>query len=216
MRGSLPIPFEPQLPEPAMGARDPRVDAYIEKSADFARPILTRIREVVHGACSEAEETLKWGFPHFTYKGILCSMASFKGHCALHFWKGKDVLGPGVASDEAMGQFGRLTSVKDLPSKRVLAGYVKKAKALNEAGTPGPISKRPRAKAEAEVPEDLAAGLKKNKRARTTFEALSPGQRREYVEWISEAKRPETRAKRLATSLEWLAEGKRRNWKYET
>ena len=199
-----------------MGARDPRVDAYIEKSADFARPILTHIREVVHDACPEVEETLKWGFPHFTHQGILCSMASFKGHCALMFWKGQDVLGPEAASDEGMGQFGRLTSVKDLPSKKVLAGYVKKAKALNEAGTPGPISRRVRAKGEAKVPEELAAALKKNRKAAATFEAFSPGQRREYVDWINEAKRPETRAKRVATALEWLSEGKRRNWKYET
>ena len=198
-----------------MVARDPRVDAYIEKSAGFAKPILTHIREIVHDACPEAEETLKWGFPHFTYKGILCSMASFKAHCALNFWKGKEVLGVEMASEEGMGQFGRLTSVKDLPSKKVLVGYVKRAKALNEAGTPGPISQRARAKGEPEVPEDLLAALKKNKKARATFEGFAPGQRREYVVWITEAKRPETRAKRLATTLEWLAEGKKRNWKYE-
>lgn len=200
-----------------MGSRDPRVDAYIEKSADFARPILAHIREIVHDACPEAEETLKWGFPHFTYKGILCSMASFKGHCALNFWKGTEVLGGEAAAEEGMGQFGRLTSVKDLPSKRALAGYVKKAKALNDAGTPGPISQRARSRGrgEAEVPEDLLAALKKDKKARATFESFPPGQRREYVDWINEAKRPETRAKRLATALEWLAEGKKRNWKYE-
>ena len=100
-----------------MGARDPRVDSYIEKSAEFAQPILSHLREVVHDACPEAEETIKWGFPHFSHKGILCSMASFKGHCALTFWKGEEVLGPGVASAGAMGQFGRITSLDDLPSK---------------------------------------------------------------------------------------------------
>lgn len=198
-----------------MGNRDPRVDAYILKSADFARPILTRIREVVHEACPEAEETLKWGFPHFSYKGILCSMASFKAHCALTFWKGDEVLGSDEASGGAMGQFGRLSALKDLPSKRVLKGYVKKAKALNEAGTPGPISRRTRSREEAEVPDDLRAALKRDKKARATFEALAPGHRREYIGWITEAKRPETRARRLATTLEWLAEGKKRNWKYE-
>ena len=114
-----------------------------------------------------------------------------------------------------MGQFGRLRSVKDLPSKKVLAGYVKKAKALNEAGTPGPISKRIRSRGEVEVPEDLQAALKKNKKALAAFDAFPPGHRREYVNWITEAKRPETRAKRLATAVEWMAEGKRRNWKYE-
>jgi uncharacterized protein YdeI (YjbR/CyaY-like superfamily) len=198
-----------------MGARDPRVDAYIENSAEFAAPILRRIREVVHEACPEAEETLKWGFPHFTYKGILCSMASFKAHCTLNFWKGDDVLDAGEATEGAMGQFGRLTSVKDLPSRRVLVGYVEKAVALNEAGTPGPISRRAPPRGEPEVPEDLMAALKKSEKARATFEGFPPGQRREYVDWITEAKRPQTRAKRLATTLEWLAEGKRRNWKYE-
>ena len=198
-----------------MGNKDPRVDAYILKSAEFARPILTHIREVVHEACPEAEETLKWGFPHFTYKGILCSMASFKAHCALTFWKGDEVLGPDEASEGAMGQFGRLSALKDLPSKRVLKGYVKKAKALKEAGTPGPISRRTRSGEEAEVPDDLRAALKRDKKARDTFEALAPGHRREYIGWITEAKRPETRARRLATTLEWLAEGKKRNWKYE-
>lgn len=198
-----------------MGALDPRVDLYIENAADFAKPILAHIREIVHDACPEAEETLKWGFPHFTYKGILCSMASFKGHCALNFWKGGEVLGAEVSSEEGMGQFGRLTSVKDLPAKKVLRDHVKKAKALNEAGTPGPISQRARAKGEPEVPEELLAALKTNEKARATFEAFSPGQRREYADWIKDAKRPETRAKRLATTLEWLAEGKKRNWKYE-
>jgi uncharacterized protein YdeI (YjbR/CyaY-like superfamily) len=198
-----------------MGARDPRVDAYVEKSAEFARPILTRIRETVHEACPEAEETLKWGFPHFTHKGILCSMAAFKQHCTLNFWKGDQVLESGIVSREAMGQFGRLTSVEDLPAAKVLRGYVKKAAALNDAGTPGPISRRTRSKGEPEVPEDLRAALKRDKEARATFEGFPPGQRREYVEWITEAKRPETRAKRLATAVEWLAEGKRRNWKYE-
>ena len=198
-----------------MGARDPRVDAYVEKSAEFARPILTRIRETVHEACPEAEETLKWGFPHFTHKGILCSMAAFKQHCTLNFWKGDQVLESGIVSREAMGQFGRLTSVEDLPAAKVLRGYVKKAAALNDAGTPGPISRRTRSKGEPKVPEDLRAALKRDKEARATYEGFPPGQRREYVEWITEAKRPETRAKRLATAVEWLAEGKRRNWKYE-
>lgn len=198
-----------------MGARDPRVDAYIEKSRDFARPILSHIRETVHAACPEVEETLKWGFPHFTYKGILCSMAAFKAHCALTFWKGEDVVGPEAVSEEAMGQFGRLTSVKDLPPRKVLTAYVNKAKTLNDAGTPGPISRRSRARGEPEVPEDLQVALEKDKKAKATFEGLPPGQRREYVQWINEAKRSETRARRVAKSVKWLTEGKRRNWRYE-
>jgi len=149
------------------------VDAHIRKSADFAEPILTHLREIVHEACPEVEETLKWGFPHFTYKGILLSMASFKGHCTLNFWKGDQVLGSSGASGEAMGQFGRLTSVKDLPTKKVLRGYVKKAAALNDAGTPGPISQRARSTGEPEVPEDLLAALKKNSIAVRSLIALS-------------------------------------------
>jgi len=198
-----------------MGAKDSRVDEYIGKSADFARPILEHIREVVHGAFPEVEETIKWGWPHFTYKGILCSMAAFKAHCTLNFWKGEDVLGSGAASEGAMGQFGKLTSVKDLPGKRVLTRYVKKAVALNEAGTPSPSSRRAKPKREPEVPDDLWAALQANEAARTVFEKFPLGQRREYVDWITEAKRPETRARRLATTIEWLSEGKRRNWKYE-
>ncbi len=198
-----------------MATRDPRVDAYIEKSADFAKPILAHVREIVHEACPEVEEAIKWGWPHFTYKGILCSVAAFKGHCTLNFWKGEDVLGTGVASEGAMGQFGRITSLEDLPPRKTLKEYVKKAKALNEAGTPGPMSRRARPKGEPEVPADLVVELKKNGAAKATFEGLSPGHRREYVEWITEAKRPETRARRLATTVEWLTEGIKRNWKYE-
>jgi len=198
-----------------MGAKHSAVDAYIEKSAEFARPILSHIRETVHAACPGVEEALKWGFPHFTYKGILCSMAAFKAHCSLNFWKGEGVLGSAERSGEGMGQFGRLTSVEDLPQKEVLSDYVKKAMALNEAGTPGPISRRVRETGEPEVPKDLREALERNQQARVTFEDFPTGQRREYVQWINEAKRPETRAKRLATALEWLAEGKRRNWKYE-
>lgn len=142
-------------------------------------------------------------------------MGAFKAHCSLNFWKGEDVLGSGVAKEGAMGQFGRIASVEDLPSKKVLAGYVEKAMALNEAGSPGPMSRRAKPKGEPDIPDDLKEGLEKNKKARDTFEAFPPGQRREYVDWITEAKRSETRAKRLATTLEWLSEGKRRNWKYE-
>lgn len=116
-----------------MAKNDPRIDAYIEKSADFAQPILRHIRAVVHAACPEVEETMKWSFPHFDYKGIMVSMASFKAHCALSFWHAKEVIGP-EAQEGAMGQFGRIRSVKDLPPKRVLAGYVKKAMALKAAG----------------------------------------------------------------------------------
>jgi uncharacterized protein YdeI (YjbR/CyaY-like superfamily) len=199
-----------------MGTRDPRIDAYIARSADFAKPILTHLREVVHAACPEVEETMKWSFPHFMYGGILCSMASFKEHCAFGFWKGALVVGDGTSSDEAMGSFGRISAISDLPPKKVLAGYVKKAMALNESGVKSPTRSKPRApKKPLAVPDDLAAALKKNKRALATFEGFSPSNRREYVEWITEAKGEDTRRRRLETAVEWMAEGKSRNWKYE-
>ena len=198
-----------------MGTRDPRVDRYIADSPEFARPILTHLREVVHGACPEVVETMKWSRPHFEYNGLLCGMSAFKAHCAFGFWKGSLIFGKGGGVEDAMGQFGRITSVKDLPPKKVLAGYVRKAMELNDAGTtafPKKPAREPRP--ELPVPDDLAAALGKNRKARATFEGLSPSHRREYVEWITEAKREETRRQRLATTVEWLAEGKARNWKY--
>jgi uncharacterized protein YdeI (YjbR/CyaY-like superfamily) len=199
-----------------MQSNDPRIDAYIEKSADFAQPILRYIREVVHSACPATEETLKWGFPHFQYKGMLCSMAAFKQHVAFGFWNGKLIIDDaGRDLDDAMGQFGRITKLADLPSKKVLSGYVKKAMALNDAGVKSPTRSKPaQPRPPVAVPDDLAAALKKNAKARRTFEAFSASQRREYIEWLDEAKRETTRVQRLATTLEWLAEGKQRNWKY--
>ena len=196
-----------------MGTRDPRVDAYIEKSADFARPILTHLRKLVHAACPEVEETMKWSFPHFDYKGeMMCSMASFKAHCAFGFWKASLVLGD-KATDGAMGHLGRITSLDDLPSDRTLTSYVKKAAKLNDEGVKAVRAPR-RPKVELEIPEDLTKALKKNKKALTTFEAFPPSHKREYVEWIVEAKGADTRRRRLESAVEWIAEGKARNWKY--
>lgn len=200
-----------------MPTTDPRIDAYIEKSADFAQPILRHIRDVVHQACPDVEETMKWSFPHFDYNGMMCSMAAFKEHCALTFWKPELVLG-NAAQEGGMGHFGRVTSVKDLPSKKVLTGYVKKAMALNDAGVKAKRVTRAKKtpKPEPETPEELVAAfaLKKHAKARATWEGFAPSHRREYVEWITEAKRAETRAKRVDQTLEWLAEGRQRNWKY--
>jgi uncharacterized protein YdeI (YjbR/CyaY-like superfamily) len=196
-----------------MGKKDPRVDAYIEKSAEFAKPILKHLRKVVHAACPEVEETMKWSFPHFDYRGeMMCSMASFKAHCAFSFWKGSLVLGDKV-KDGSMGQLGRITSIEDLPSERTLTSYVKKAAKLNDEGVKAERGPR-RAQHQLEVPEDLTQALKKNKKALTTFEAFPPSHKREYVEWIVEAKREETRKRRLESAVEWIAEGKPRNWKY--
>ena len=193
---------------------DKRVDAYIARSAEFARPILTRIREIVHEGCPECEETLKWSAPTFMYKdAILCGMVSFKQHCIFHFWKGTLVV-PTADKEGAGGQFGKLTKVSDLPPKKELLGYLKKAMALNEAGTKD--TKRPvKAKPALATPNELTAALNKNKAARTTFEGFPPSAQREYVEWIVDAKTDETRAKRIAQAVEWIADGKKRNWKYE-
>lgn len=201
-----------------MGVKDPRVDAYIANSGDFARPVLAHLRAVVHDACPEVEETMKWGFPHFMYHGILCHMAAFKAHCAFGFWKGGRVVGDAApAAKDAMGQFGRITAVADLPSRAQLARHVKTAMRLNAEAAAAPARPRaPRRRADApSSPDDLAAALRRNRAARATFEALSPSGQREYVEWITEAKRDETRQRRVRTAVEWLAEGKSRNWKYE-
>lgn len=196
-----------------MGTRDNRVDAYIAKSADFARPILEHLREVVHEGCPEVEETIKWGFPNFQYKGMLCNMAAFKEHCTFGFWKGSLVLDAADRqSDQAMGQLGRITGLADLPPRKKLVAYVNKAKGLNDAGVK--VVKKPKPKPALETPTDLLAALKKNKKAHATFEKFPPSHRREYVEWIVDAKTDETRQRRLAQAVEWMAEGKPRNWKY--
>jgi uncharacterized protein YdeI (YjbR/CyaY-like superfamily) len=197
-----------------MGTKDPRVDAYISNAAPFAQPILVTIRETVHASCPDVEEAMKWSFPHFLYKGMLCSMASFKQHAAFGFWKGSLVTG-GPRSADAMGHFGRLTKTSDLPSKKVLAGYIKKAALLNEQGVKEPRAKRKPAPKAPSNPADLSAAFKKSKKAQAGFDALSPSHKREYLEWITEAKGAETRARRLAQAIEWMAEGKSRNWKYE-
>ncbi len=195
--------------------RDPRVDAYIARKAEFARPILEHLREAVHAACPEAEETLKWSSPAFMYKGqMLAHMAAFKAHAAFGFWRGSLVTGEENERQSAMGQFGRLTSVDDLPKPEALAELIRKAMTLTDAGVKAPRNKT--AKAPAEAPDDLQAALRENASATATFESFSPSCRREYVEWVTEAKRPETRAKRIAQAVEWMAEGKKRNWKYES
>ena len=197
-----------------MGKRDPRVDAYIKKAAPFARPILTEFREIVQASCPEVEEAMKWSFPHFGYKGMLCSMASFTQHAAFGFWKGSLVVGNGRNAD-AMGQFGRLTKRSDLPSKKLLAAYVRKAAELNEQGVKVPRAPRTAVQKRVTVPAVLVAALKKSAKATTGFDALSPSHKREYIEWITEAKAEATRAQRLSQAVAWMTVGKSRNWKYE-
>jgi len=196
-----------------MAKKDPGVDAYIAKSADFAKPILNHLRNLIHQAHPEVEEALKWGFPHFMYKGILCSMAAFKSHCAFGFWKGAMIMDKGGVQNEAMGQFGRITARADLPKDSVLIGYIKQAVKLNEEGIKLPAKSTP-AKKELKVPPYFMAALRKNKKALRTFENFSPSNKADYVEWITEAKSEETRERRIKTAIDWMAEGKIRNWKY--
>ncbi|HEX8924173.1 MAG TPA: YdeI/OmpD-associated family protein [Terriglobales bacterium] len=200
----------------APGHRDPRIDAYIKKSPDFARPILEYIRDVVHEACPDVQETMKWSMPFFEHHGLLAMMAAFREHCGFGLWKGSMVLEKGSTSRDAMGQFGRIASIKDLPPKRVLMGYIREAARLNEEGVSRPAPK-PKAKAdrELEIPDYLTAALRKNKQAKANFEAFSYTKRKDYVEWLTEAKTDATREKRLDTAVEWIAENKGRNWKYE-
>lgn len=198
--------------------RNPQVDAYVEKSADFARPILEKIREAFHAGCPGIEEKIKWGVPSFEWQGMLGGMAAFKQHVGFGFWKSRlmpefeRTFGrPGRAS--AMGA--RVESVKDLPTKKVLVSFVQEAKRLNEESVQAPKRSKAKETAGDKTPADLKAVLAKNTKAKAFFATLAPSAKRDYVLWLTEAKRPETRAKRLATTLEWLAEGKRRNWKYE-
>jgi uncharacterized protein YdeI (YjbR/CyaY-like superfamily) len=203
-----------------MKQTDIRIDNYIVTSAPFAQPILTHLRELIHKTCPDVEETMKWNFPHFSYKGqILCSMASFKQHCAFTFWKAalmKDHLLIETAQSEvAMGHLGRIESIKDLPSNKVLSAYIKEAMALNEKGIKVPKPKKEIKEKEAQpTPDDLQTMLNKNKAAKHTFDNFSYSCRKEYIEWITEAKTEATRNKRLAQAVEWMAEGKIRHWKY--
>lgn len=199
-----------------MPTTDPRIDEYIERSADFAKPILTHIRKLIHKGCPEITETLKWSMPAFEHKGIVCGMAAFKEHCTFGFWKHSLLDYDGFSTEKtAMGSFGRITSKKDLPADKVIIDLVKQAAALNEQGVKVEKKKSNGDRKELVVPEILTAALKKNKAARETFEKFPYSCRKEYIEWITEAKTEPTRDKRLATTIEWLAEGKRRNWKYE-
>jgi hypothetical protein len=195
---------------------DPRIDAYIEKSADFARPIMVHLRKLIHKACPDITETLKWSMPSFEHKGIVCGFAAFKAHCTFMFWK-QSLLETDAFPEEktAMGSFGRIASLKDLPSDKVIVALVHQAVELNEKGIKVPKKAPTAKKKELVVPEVLREALAKNKAAKATFDKFSYSNRKEYVEWIVEAKTEPTREKRLATAIEWLSEGKSRHWKYE-
>ena len=194
-----------------MGKRNPGFDRYIALARPFARPILKFLRKAVHAGCPDVEETIKWGMPHFEYCGLLCGMAAFKEHCSFGFWKGPLIVAR--KTEAGMGRFGRITSRKDLPDEKTLIRYVREAAVLNEQGVkvPGRREKRD----PLPMPADLSAALRKNSRAAVIFKGFSPTNRRDYIEWITEAKRDETRRQRLKTAVEWMAEGKTRHWKYQ-
>ena len=201
-----------------MAARSKQVDVYISKAPEFARPILERIREAFHAGCPELQERIKWGAPSFEHAGMLGGMAAFKRHVAFGFWKARlmdDPAGLFARGPRASAMGVRVESPQDLPPKRVLVAYVKAARRLNEAGVKEPRLTKPRGSIRVVVPADLKAALARNARARSTFEGFPPSARRDYVEWLTEARQPQTRTRRVATAVKWLAEGKRRNWKYE-
>ena len=203
-----------------MGMRDQRIDAYIQNARDFAHPILSHVRTLVHKACPDVEETIKWGFPHFDYRGMMFSMAAFKEHCAMGFWKAALLPDPdGILqigeSASAMGNLGRLRDKKDLPSDRILVKYIKAAAAMNESGVRAPTKVRRPAKPLA-APSYFTTAVKKNPVAFAAFKNFRPSHKREYVEWVTAAKTKETRLRRLATAVKWMSEGKSHNWRYST
>ncbi len=205
------------MPSKATSSKErlPAVDAYIQKAQPFATPILEHLRDLVHRACPDTEEKIKWGFPHFDYLGKpMCSMAGFKQHAAFSFWKASLLDDPKgiLTTDDAMGHLGKLTKLSDLPSDAVLTRFIKQAMKLNEAGIAVPKAKpKP---VTFEMPDELKNALNKNKTAGKVFEAFSPSNKRDYALWIAEAKTEETRSKRLETAIAWISEGKTRHWKY--
>jgi uncharacterized protein YdeI (YjbR/CyaY-like superfamily) len=195
-----------------MGKKDARIDAYIAQSANFAKPILTRLRKLIHTACPPVEENMKWRMPFFEHKGILCMMAAFKGHCAIRFWHPE--MRKLFKKGDSMSHVGRIKKMSDLPGDAKILQYLRRAVELNESGKKATVVRRSAKKLQ--IPSYITNALKGNKKAQAAFNRFSPSHQNEYIEWITDAKRDETRAKRIATMLQWLAAGKSRNWKYES
>jgi uncharacterized protein YdeI (YjbR/CyaY-like superfamily) len=202
----------------------PKVDAYLGKVQPFALPIMEHIRDLVHQGCPGIEETIKWSRPFFEYRGaILCNMSAFKEHCTFGFWGeeiGAVLREAKVLREDGMGSLGRITGLTDLPSDKRMLGWIRQAAAFVDSGQyTSPIAARRKVvkskKPSIEAPPEFASALQKNKKAAAIFAAFSPSCKREYVEWIADAKRPETRGKRIATAIDWITEGKQRNWKYQ-
>jgi len=196
-----------------MPKTDKRVDAYVANAADFAKPILERLRAVVHEGCPDCEETLKWGHPSFMYNGILCGMIAFKERCALHFWKSAILAPNGENDPEWQALLYHMKNVSDIPPKKTLLPLIKRAMELNETGAKVPKAAA-KPKRERTMPPVFMAAIKKNKKALAAFDNFSPSHKREYIEWITDAKAEATRDRRIAQAVEWMAEGKSRNWKY--
>jgi uncharacterized protein YdeI (YjbR/CyaY-like superfamily) len=203
---------------------NPKVDTYVAKAQPYAQPIMEHLRHLVHKACPEIEETIKWSRPFFEYRGaILCNMSAFKEHCSFGFW-GEEMSAvlreAKVLREDGMGSLGRITGLADLPSDKQMLGWLRQAAGFVDSGNyTSPIAARRNVvkapKPVLETSAEFATALKRNKKAAAVFAAFSPSCKREYLEWIADAKRAETRDKRIATALEWIAEGKQRNWKYQ-
>ena len=208
----------------AGNSHNPKVDAYIAKSAAFAQPILEHLRALIHKACPDVVEDIKWSRPFFLHNGeLLANISAFKQHCAFGFWGaeiGKELAAAGIVQDGAMGSLGKITTLKDLPPDKQLLAHIRRAAELIDSGqgenritAQRGVVKAP--KADLETPAEFTAALKINKPAATHFEAFSPSCKREYIDWIRDAKRTETRDRRIAQAIDWIAEGKQRNWKYQ-
>lgn len=200
-----------------MVTKNPAIDEYIAKAQPYAQPILKRIRRAVHKGCPGCTEVIKWGMPSFDYKGPFCTMAAFKAHCVFGFWKAKLLEDPkGVLEKEnrtAMGHLGRMTSLDELPDDAVMVSLVRQAAELNDDGVK--VARVTKKKPPLKVPPAMLAAIRRNKAALATWEAFAPSHRREYIEWITEAKTDATRERRMAQMLELLADGKSRHWKYQ-
>lgn len=200
--------------------KDPRIDAYIAKSAPFAQEIQRYLRDIIHDALRDVEETMKWGFPHFLVDGkIVCSFAAFKAHCAFSFWRGAEMPDPdhilNPVGESAMGQLGRISTKADLPSAAVLKKYIKFSHQQNIVAPVKKVIKKSPADRELQIPELLEKALRKNKKALEHFDKMSYSHKKEYVQWIEEAKQEATRLTRLEKAMLWLSEGKHRNWQYD-
>jgi uncharacterized protein YdeI (YjbR/CyaY-like superfamily) len=197
----------------------PNVDEYIAKAADFAQPILLHLRNLVHQACPDVKETIKWGFPCFELKGIFCCMAAFKNHCTFTFWKASVMQDAhkifSVVGNTAMGQLGKIRQLADLPSEAILLDYLKEAVQLNEKGIKVKDNKKTTQNKELEIPDYFKEALQENEKAKNNFDAFSFSNKKEYINWLIEAKSEETLHKRMTTAIEWISEGKGKNWKYK-